>query len=146
VSLAVPAAIVVAGTFTAAAIDVRTGLIPDPLTLVTVVLALAAAAAAGSASAALGGGLVAGGALLALHLCTRRRGLGLGDVKLGVAIGIGLGAPAALEALGVAFVAGALGGIGLLVARRAHRRTALPFAPFLAFGTVVAAVAGNVAR
>ena len=77
-SLAVPAAIVVAGTFVAAVIDVRTGLIPDPLTLTTVVLALAAAAVVGTVPAALGGGLVAGGALLALHLCTRRRGLGLG--------------------------------------------------------------------
>jgi leader peptidase (prepilin peptidase)/N-methyltransferase len=146
VTIAAPAAIAVAGTFVAAATDVRTGLIPDPLTLATVTLALAAAAGTGTIPAAIGGGLAAGGALLALHLCTRRRGLGLGDVKLGVAIGVGLGASAALEALGVAFVAGALGGVGLLVARRAHRRSALPFAPFLALGTAIAAVAGSAAR
>ncbi|HTW83424.1 MAG TPA: A24 family peptidase [Candidatus Sulfotelmatobacter sp.] len=130
----------IAGTLIAAAIDLRTGLIPDPISGTTALVALAAAALNGTLPTALAGSVAAGGALWLLHAATGGRGLGLGDVKLGAAIGAALGPAAAFVALGAAFTFGALAGIALLLARRATRRSALPFAPFLALGTLAGAV------
>ena len=97
-------------------------------------VALAAANHQGAAACA--GAALAASALLALHLVTRGRGIGLGDVKLAFAIGAGLGPLRGLEALGAAFIAGAAYALWLLARRRARRTSSLPFAPFLAVGTV----------
>ena len=68
--------------------------------------------------------------------------LGMGDVKLGLLLGAGLGAA---TLLGLVVGMGAAGLYGLiLLARhgRAARHAALPYAPFLAFGAVVAFLSG----
>jgi len=138
---ALPALTALVGVCVAAAYDARTGFIPDRLTCATTLLALGLAAASGVAAAACQGACAVGGALLALHLLTRGRGLGLGDVKLGTAIGAGLGFRAGALALVVAFGAGALYAGWLLATRRARRHDAIPFGPFLAAGTLTAAAA-----
>jgi leader peptidase (prepilin peptidase)/N-methyltransferase len=135
-----PLIAVLPGTLVAAAIDARTGRIPDVVSVTTAAIVLFASVLAGTLGAALAGAICAGAALLLLHVATRGRGLGLGDVKLAVAIGAALGTTSGLVALGIAFVAGAAYGVVLLVLGRAGRRSALPFAPFLALGTAVAAV------
>jgi leader peptidase (prepilin peptidase) / N-methyltransferase len=135
-----PALAALAGTLVAAVVDARTGLIPDALTRTTALAALGCAVANGSVPLACGGAYTVGGALLALHLLTRGRGLGLGDVKLGTAIGVGLGPGAGLVALGGAFVLGGAYASWLLLARRARRGDAVRFGPFLAAGTLVAAL------
>jgi leader peptidase (prepilin peptidase)/N-methyltransferase len=127
-----------AGAFAAAAVDARTGLIPDAITRPASLGALALAAASGAAVAACCGAFAVGGTLLALHLLTGGRGLGLGDVKLGTAIGIGLGAAAGTIALGAAFVAGGAYAAWLLATGRARRGDAIRFGPFLAVGTLAA--------
>ncbi len=71
-------------------------------------------------------------------------GMGMGDVKLAGVMGLFLGsavAPAMLVALlaGVLFGALILGRQGAQVARKA----AVPFGPFLAFGSLVAIFAGE---
>lgn len=137
---ALPALAALCGTCAAAVIDARTGFIPEWLTRLTTLLALGLAAASGAAPAACIGACVVGGALLALHLLSRGRGLGLGDVKLGAAIGAGFGATAGIAALGVAFVAGGAYAAWMLATRRARRRDAIPFGPFLAAGTLSAAL------
>lgn len=129
-----------AGTVVAAVIDVRTGLIPDALTRATALAALGWALATGVVPFACGGAYAVGGALLALHLLTRGHGLGLGDVKLGTAIGVGFGPVAGLIALGAAFVLGGAYASWLLATRRARRGDAIRFGPFLAAGTLVAAL------
>jgi len=129
------------GTLLAAAIDACTGCIPDVVSVTTTALVLVVAVCQGTLGAALAGAACAGGALLLLYGATRGRGLGLGDVKLAVAIGAALGIAGGLFALGVAFVAGAAYGVALLALGRADRRSAVPFAPFLALGTAVAAAA-----
>jgi prepilin signal peptidase PulO-like enzyme (type II secretory pathway) len=137
--IAAPTLAALAGTLVAAVVDVRTGLIPDALTRTTALAALACTVANGGVPLACGGAYAVGGALLALHVLTRGRGLGLGDVKLGTAIGVGLGPTAGLVALGAAFVLGGAYATWLLLARRARRGDAIRFGPFLAAGTLVGA-------
>ena len=137
--MALPAAAALCGTCAAAVIDARTGFIPDRLTCATALLALGLAALAGSAEDACAGACTVGGVLFALHLLSCGRGLGLGDVKLGMAIGAGVGVTAGAAALGIAFVAGGAYAGWLLATRRAGRGSAIPFGPFLAAGTLAAA-------
>ncbi len=83
---------------------------------------------------ALGGAGVLGG----LNLITRGRGMGMGDVKLAVFMGLFLGWPKILVAFYVAFISGALVGLGLLMLRKVGRKSIIAFGPFLIFGTGVA--------
>lgn len=138
--IALSAAASVCGALIAAGIDARTGRIPDRITRPTSAIALGLALASGLALTAFWGALAVGGSLLFLYVVTRGRGLGLGDVKLGTAIGVGLGPAAGLAALGGAFVLGGVYASCLLGARRASRRDALPFGPFLAAGSLLAAL------
>lgn len=131
-----PAFAATAGALVAAVIDARTGYIPDRISGATALAALLLAAASGTAGAALAGALAAGGTLLALYLLTNRRGIGLGDVKLAAALGLGFGPTASTVALGVAFVAGGAYATWLLVTRRARRGDAVRFGPFLAAGAL----------
>ena len=87
-------------------------------------------------------GAAAGGFLLAFALAYPR-GMGMGDVKLAGVLGLFLGrevAPALLAGVFAATVVGAAIISRLGVAR--GRKTAVPFGPFLAFGGIVALLAG----
>lgn len=80
------------------------------------------------------------GTFLALLLVSAisPQGLGMGDVKLGLLLGAGLGG-AILSGLAVGMGAAGLYGLFLIVRHgRAARRAALPYGPFLAFGAIVA--------
>jgi leader peptidase (prepilin peptidase)/N-methyltransferase len=93
--------------------------------------------------AAIGAG-AAFGVALAIHLCAPR-GLGFGDVRLALLIGVFLGwLGLAQLAVGgfLAVFSGAVVGIGLVLCGRAGRRTALPFGPFLAAGTLATVLMG----
>ena len=94
---------------------------------------------------ALIGALIMLAVLLVVHLLSRG-GLGDGDVRLAPLLGMALGwLDLGLVAVGLlfGFLAGSLAGIVLMLLGRAHRRTQLPFGPFLALGTIVAIVAGE---
>ena len=133
-------AVAIAGTCAAAVVDARTGYIPDRISGAAACAAFAVAAPTGTFVAAAAGAAAVAGSLLALFAVTRGRGLGFGDVKLGVTIGACCGAGAGMFALGAAFVSGALFAALMLASRRKRRQDALPFAPFLAAGTIVAAL------
>jgi leader peptidase (prepilin peptidase)/N-methyltransferase len=130
----------VSGTLVGAVMDARTGLIPDAVTRTTAFAALACAVASGVAPLACGGAFAAGGSMLVLYALTRGRGLGLGDVKLGTAIGAGFGPGAGTFAIGAAFVFGGAYASWLLLTGRARRGDSIRFGPFLAAGTIVAAL------
>ncbi len=68
-------------------------------------------------------------------------GMGLGDVKLAGVLGLALGwlGWAELVVGGfLAFMLGAVTGIGLMLAGRAKRKTAIPFGPFMLGGALIA--------
>ena len=75
-----------------------------------------------------------------------RGALGEGDVRLAPLLGMYLGwlSPAiVLPGLFFGFLAGAVVGVAMMAGGKARRRTALPFGPFLALGTVVAIFSGQ---
>jgi leader peptidase (prepilin peptidase)/N-methyltransferase len=75
-----------------------------------------------------------------------RGGLGSGDVRLAPLLGLYLGwlNPGIVPVgLFYGFLLGAVVGVAMMAVGKAGRRTALPFGPFLAAGTVVAVFAGQ---
>jgi leader peptidase (prepilin peptidase)/N-methyltransferase len=89
--------------------------------------------------------LIAGAAAFAFFLLVALAypaGMGMGDVKLAGVMGLYLGL-SVVPALLVAFTAGSVVGIALLVRHGSKaRKQALPFGPFLALGGIVGLVAG----
>ncbi len=67
-----------------------------------------------------------------------RGGIGFGDVKLGTAMGLGLGWPLGLDAVVYGLLAGGVFGALLLVLRRARARDSMALGPFLALGVLIA--------
>lgn len=72
------------------------------------------------------------GFLCFLWLITKGRGLGIGDIKLMVPLGILFGPAGTGILLMSAFITGGLISIGLLLTHRATMKTPVPFGPFLA--------------
>jgi leader peptidase (prepilin peptidase)/N-methyltransferase len=119
--------------------DLRTRLVPDAAVWAGLAVAVPVCLLSdpGGFPGRLAAGVAAAGFLLAAALI-RPDGMGLGDVKLAGVLGIYLGARVA-EAMLVAFAAGSLAGLILLVRHGWSARTRMiPFAPFLAFGALVA--------
>lgn len=126
-------------------IDLDHRRIPNLITLPAAVVAVAAGTAIDPSGEL---GRLAAGAGAALFLLVpaliRPDGMGMGDVKLAGVLGLCLG-PSVAVALLVALLSGTAAGV-LLAARSGvgeARRTAIPFGPYLAFGGVVAIVAGQ---
>lgn len=153
-SWALPAFLALAaGLVALSVIDFEHFLLPNrivyPLALATITL-LTVAALGDDDWTALGRALLGGGvamfALGLLHLASPRS-MGFGDVKLAFVLGLALGWLGWGElVLGLfcGFLAGAVVGGALIVLRRRGRRDHLPFGPFLAFGTLVALLWGDV--
>ncbi|MFH9237386.1 prepilin peptidase [Streptomyces anulatus] len=137
-----------------AAVDRRVHRLPDPLTLplaAAVVLLLGGAALlpghAGSWTSGLLGGLALGGFYFLLFLINPN-GMGFGDVKLALALGVALGwyGWTVLFVGGFAgFLFGALYGLALVLLRRAGRRTGIPFGPFMLGGALTGLLLGALA-
>ncbi|MFI1868172.1 prepilin peptidase [Streptomyces jumonjinensis] len=137
-----------------ALIDRRVHRLPDRLTLP---LAAAAAlllgpvsllpGAAGSWPGALLGGLALGAVYFLLFLI-HPHGMGFGDVKLALSLGVVLG----WYGWGVlftgsfaGFLLGSLYGLGLIALGRANRKTAIPFGPFMISGAFAGMLFGALA-
>lgn len=83
-------------------------------------------------SAGIGAALFGG-----IILLTRGRGMGLGDLKLVIPIGLLLGWPDAVLALAASFVIGAFISVFLMAFGRKSFRDGVPFGPFLAVSVFV---------
>ena len=136
---------------TLAVIDARTRLLPNRITYpaLPVVAALLTVASAaehdlGAMVRALEAGGLAGAAFLVLVLISPG-GLGLGDVKFAVVLGLSLGwlgwSAVAAGFVG-AFLLGGVAAVVAVVVLRLGRKAQLPFGPWLAAGTLLAVLAG----
>ena len=82
-------------------------------------------------------------AFLFIAVLAYPRGMGMGDVKLGGAMGLYLGL-SVIPALLVAFLSGSVVGLGMIAREGASaRKKAVPFGVFLAFGGIVGVLAGS---
>ncbi|MDJ0464400.1 prepilin peptidase [Streptomyces sp. H27-C3] len=102
---------------------------------------------AGSWPAALLGGLALGGGYFVLFLINPR-GMGFGDVKLALVVGVVLGWYGWAVLFAGAFAGlllGAVYGLGLVVAGRAGRKSALPLGPFMICGALFGVLLGGLA-
>lgn len=77
-----------------------------------------------------------------LVLLTRGKGMGIGDVKLGLPLGFLFGWPDILLLYASAFVVGAVAGIALILFHKGTRKSAVPFVPFLVAGAAFVFFAG----
>jgi leader peptidase (prepilin peptidase)/N-methyltransferase len=141
--LALPV-IFIAALVACAVFDLRKRIIPNAITLVGVVLSVAInlthSAVEGSFSSLIFsvlGALVCGGLLLIVSVISKG-GMGMGDVKMAGFMGAYLRLANGLIALWLAIIVGGITGIILVLAKKATRKTAVPFAPFLAAGGIAA--------
>ncbi len=73
----------------------------------------------------------------AIVLISRGKWMGVGDIKLGFLMGLILGWPNILVALFLAFLIGAIIGVGLIVSGKKTLKSEVPFGPFLVTGTII---------
>lgn len=87
--------------------------------------------------------LISAGFLLILNLITKGKGMGMGDVKFAIFMGLFLGYPKIIIAFYLAFILGAIYGILLILFRKANKKSQVPFGPFLILGTILAWMIGD---
>jgi prepilin signal peptidase PulO-like enzyme (type II secretory pathway) len=88
-------------------------------------------------------GFLAAAFLLCVHLLTKGRGMGLGDVKLAVLGGLITGPSLFLIWLLLAFLTGAIAGSILILAKRAHLKSQIAFGPFLVLAIPLTLIYGE---
>jgi len=124
-------------------IDLDHQILPDVMTYPSIALGLGFSwlggwtTPLGSAVGAALGAAMPIAVILLYRLVRGEEGMGWGDVKYLAAIGAVVGPYDCLMVLVLAAVAGAVVGIGLIVAGRGSGRTALPFGTFLATAVLV---------
>jgi prepilin signal peptidase PulO-like enzyme (type II secretory pathway) len=121
-------------------IDIRLGVIPDVvgIVLALIPLALFGWQGGGIALARILAALGAGVFFALLIAVTHGKGMGMGDLKLAIPLGLIFGWPEIVLVLMAAFVIGAIVGV-ITVARGVNSiKGTLPFGPFLALGAVTA--------
>lgn len=134
-------------------IDLETKLLPNAIIYPSVVagiplLAMTTALAGDSFSFWIRGleGMVVGAGAFFVIALIYPAGMGMGDVKLAGLIGLFLGYASwgyLTVAFFLAFLLGAVVGIGLMVGGKAGRKTAIPFGPFMAAGAIIALLFGE---
>ena len=88
-------------------------------------------------------GLLAGGGILLLIAILTKGGMGGADIKLNAVYGTILGLRLLVLSLVIAFAAGALASLLLILFRIKNRKDVIPFSPFLSIGALTAFVFGK---
>ncbi len=135
-----------------AVIDLEHYIVPNRIVSATLIVSIPLLALAAlldddwsSLGTALLGSLAAGAVLLVINLISPK-GMGMGDVKLALVLGLFLGwIDLGHVVLGVflGFLLGALGGVVLIALKLRKRSDHVPFAPFLAGGAALAVLVGE---
>jgi len=81
---------------------------------------------------------LAGGFFYLLWFFSRGRWMGFGDVKLNLLLGLVLGLPGIVVGLFLAFMLGAIVGVGLIIAGAKKLQSRVPFGTFLSVGALLA--------
>ena len=129
-------------------IDIDHKIIPDVITLPSIIVAPAAAFLVGHVSMldSLAGIVIGGGGLWAIaagyEYLRKQEGMGFGDVKFLAMVGGYQGWEGALFTLIVGSLIGTVIGIGLMLARRGRLDMEIPFGPFLAAGSFLYLLGG----
>src|SRR6056297_1028229 len=133
--------------------DWRYMVVPDLITNAAIIITLGFSIWKTSLSGFWGVGSYLGNHLIAmlgaglffgfLHLITRKKGMGAGDIRIGLLMGLLLGIDKTIVALLISFVLGSIVGIILIAFSDRHMKSKVPFAPFLIFGTVVSLLGGQ---
>ncbi len=89
------------------------------------------------------GAFIGGGFFLFQFVVSKGTWIGGGDIRLGVVMGLMLGWKFVLLALLLAYISGAVIGIGLMLAQKKHMGSRLPFGTFLSAATVVTLLWGE---
>jgi prepilin signal peptidase PulO-like enzyme (type II secretory pathway) len=97
----------------------------------------------GSLFVSLFAGFLAATLLLFIHLFTKGRGMGLGDVKFAVLGGFLVGPKLLLIWLFLAFFIGAVIGIAMILNKRAKLKSQIAFGPFLVIAIPLAIIYGE---
>jgi Flp pilus assembly protein protease CpaA len=120
--------------------DIRYRRIPNVVTYPAILSALFVAALCQNLSSAFWGAMTGGLVLVIPVLLYGPGKAGVGDVKLAVFIGLCLGFPSIFYALLAASISAGLLALAGLALHRLDRHATFPFAPFLAFGAILALV------
>jgi prepilin signal peptidase PulO-like enzyme (type II secretory pathway) len=133
--------------------DIRWYLLPDklvfPLVGIGVVIAVTRfyfveGLSIGAAALEMGlGVLMISGLYFVLHQLSSGKWVGFGDVKLAIFIGLVLGWQSALLALFLANLVGLIVVLPLLVIKKIHAKSKIPFGPFLIVASIIAFLWGE---
>ncbi len=126
-------------------IDIRTMLLPDMFIWLLTGIAIISRLLYGFSGDDIAFGVLAGaGIIYGIWAATFGQGIGFGDVKLMVPLGIYFGLQGTVTLLFIAFLFGGIWGVFLLATKRASRKTAIPFGPFLAGAALLLLVLPNI--
>lgn len=127
-------------------IDLEHRFIPDDFVFLGILITIVYLLAIGSNSLFpdILAGFISALLLMSVHLFTRGRGMGLGDVKFAVLGGMLAGIGLFLIWLFVSFLTGGIVGIILILGKKAGLKSKIAFGPFLVIGLVVTILYGQV--
>lgn len=124
-------------------IDLKLQIIPDGLVILIFIAGIGATFLSGLSPWAHIIGFFAVSVLLLLIAFLSNGGMGGGDIKLMAAAGLFLGWQLILLSLMIASIVGAVISIGLLLLKKADRKSMVPFGPFLSIGILISILYGN---
>lgn len=124
--------------------DLKHYLIPDKVTIpaMVIVFILNLVLGVGFVNLALGA-IIGAGFFWVQHYLSKGKWVGGGDIRLGALIGFMLGQYGILITLFIAYITGAVVGLGLLAAGKKKLQSKMPFGPFLSIAAIIALLWGQ---
>jgi len=136
--------IIVASSIAITLIDFRNHIIPDELQLTLFLGVFLYQSCTNNLQVTLiGQALIVALPILLLYLLTRGKGMGFGDVKMQMTLGLWLGLISGFLGLYIGFLTGAVYGVILMLLHKAGRKSQIAFGPFLLLGAWIVFIWGD---